>query len=393
MDILPDDIIKCVMLKSDIKNIFLLCGTCKKLNSFCQPMVSEILSAKTGLNTRNYTLKQLHILYLNNSFGDKRIVYKYGRTLIVKNNGEVFIMGLIDGKQCCEPKIVKDIKDVIKADIGEYFEVFLTKEGKVYTSNDICNIVLHPGIKQKLNLILDDVINISAGGNYILMLLSDGRVMGIGSNYSNQLGIKNKQIILEPTLIPNLKNIVEFGTVTCTSYFVSNDDKIYQSHINSEIKELISIVNINKFLTNIINVTILQLVNEKLHPVIFNTDPWKENTKYTIDSNLNIINISTCGTILYLDNNGDVYINGWIEKYIYKSINEENLHDDFMLINSATKIKGLKDIIYIYNGGCNWFFVDISYNLYVMGRNNHGVLGIGNLEKINKPTINTNIII
>jgi len=375
MDTLPDDIIKYIMLKTDIKYLNSLCDTCKRFKQFNRNILLENINTELDIN--NYTLKQLRILYENIKFGTKRIITEYARTFIVKDNGEVCTMGIIDDKSGSHPRIIKNIKDVIKVDTNGCCEIYLTKDGKVYISGsmeDIFNI-------DELYLLPDinNAIDISVGNNYILILLSNGKVMGFGSNDCNQLGIINRDIVLNPILIPILENIVNIQASGHTSYFLSKEGTVYRSCSMAGLLKFIDLDNVKRmFPAQNSDIIVSKINNGKLDLQMFwiRKNITIEHSKMEI--NFNMIDVSAFeNSILYLDNNGDVYVT-------YDGMGR--VFSNYATVKQI-KIKGLKNIISIYGNDDGWFFVDINKNLYVMGLNYQNELGLEYPNEITEPII------
>lgn len=301
---------------------------------------------------------------------------------MVKDNGEVYGTGVFRSMGSPVPTIIKDIKNVSKVDIGSNFMVFLTKNGKIYIYGYMEGIVNNNILRLENSF---NVIDVIAGDLYILILLSNGEVMGLGLNLHNRLGFGNIKNILNPTIIPNLENIILVTAYEEVSYFLTNEGNVLnikgepiKIHIESESIKSIIFRN-NKLLIRDNNFKYFEIRGRK----------YKQIDKYGINNLSNIIDISIKKDgMLILDNNGDVYVTGNIPEILYKSIVNEKEYDT---IKTPIKIEELNNIIYIYNDGYDWFFVDINKNLYVMGLNADGELGTkDNLERL-KPTLNPNI--
>jgi len=360
------------MLKTDIKDLFSLCITSKRLNIFCQSIISEKLSKETELDTSNYTLKQLRILYENKIFGTKRIIIKYDGTLFVKDNGDVYIMGLY-GEGSNSPRVIEDLKNVIKADNAGYFEVFLTKDGKVYVSGEVENLTDNTDEEANLVPNINNAVDISADEEKLLVLLSDGTVTILTTDQEDEI------------TIPNVKDIISVYQNGNISYFLTKNGKIYKIDGYFDMEE-IPINNVKTFQEINGCLTITQINNGKLN-VLYYDRKYNKFNNYDI-GNLNIIDIEPLeNAALLLDNNGDVYLIGETSTKQYELLTENSKS------TTPIKINGLKNIIYMSVSYNDSFFVDVNKNVYVLGLNSNGELGTGDLEKRLKPTLNPNIII
>lgn len=309
MEFLPCDIVKYLSSFISIIDILAFCNTCTKLNLFRKPIVIDYFNDIKGVNTEDYTTEQYKILYLNYKFGRGKIVSKYNCTLIIRDNGEVYEMGLTGSIVPNMPLINNEVRNIIKVDIGRTFRVFLTKYRKVYIGGYMRKII-YSGI---VMLSIENVIDILASEEYILMLLSNGKVMILGTT---------EEIKILPN-IDDIKSLILHNNSPC---LVSKEGKL-------------------------LDITGKIISIEDKHDA-------------------NIIDVSENKTLL-LDNNGDVYI---------KINNGKKL----------SKLKGLKDIIYLYSASDNSFFVDRYKNVYVMGENKHRELGLPQ-QYIFSPSINMSI--
>jgi hypothetical protein len=329
MEDLPQDVIKCIMLQMRIGDILTFGTTCKNFNNNTYNIFSIILSDMTGLDTNNYSIRELKILYMNKTFGEKRIVSKYGRTCIVTSTGKVYKNSTLE--------IIHGLGNILKVDIGLLYEIFLSKDGKVYVSRNY-------GYMPELVKDVDDAIDITAGSLYFFILLRNGNILKVED---------------ETVTIPlDVKNIIKIETFSKQLFFISSDNKLY-TYLDDCVKPILD--NVKKVFTFPTTITTLELENGNFS--VF------ENKK-RCESNYNIIDISvSLKTILYLDNNGHVYVTGDIDRYLWKNVEGyQDCPSYLFAINNKkmSRIIGLENIIFIYNSYSGWFFVDSKYKLYVM---------------------------
>jgi hypothetical protein len=406
---IPEDVIRYVVIQTDVEDIFELCKVSINFNIICRRVLYDKIPTK--LDISNYSLKQIKILYKNITFGTKRIVTDYSKTLIVKNNGKVYVTGLINESFICEPRLIENLSNVIKVDISTELDVFLTKDGKVYICGNTDYIIDLP--KHKVCQIpnINNAIDISADDEKIFILLSDGTIRLLEGSF-------NRPLDEDPLIKLDIKEIVSING----SYFLSKDNKFYkedkildniesfkdEDNIKSfkdedtiklfkdedNIKSFKDEDNIKSFKEKDQYMAISKISNGRLevvHTSVVHTSigVYRFNAKYNFDG---IIDICSMGSNMFLlDNNGDVYLIGYTINRQYKMLIEKNIPQND--IKSPIKVRGVKDIIYISSSDDNFFFVDINYNVIVVGENKNGELGMNEFSKISKPTINSKIIL
>ena len=73
--------------------------------------------------------------------------------------------------------------------------------------------------------ISDDVKDIATGGNFNLILRSDGTLWGVGSNQSGQLGLGNLGELNSLTKIAD--NVESIAANSSQSFFITKDGKLF----------------------------------------------------------------------------------------------------------------------------------------------------------------------
>jgi alpha-tubulin suppressor-like RCC1 family protein len=81
---------------------------------------------------------------------------------------------------------------------------------------------------------LSNVVQVTVGQYYSVVLTKDGLVYSFGQNCYGQLGFKNTVDINIPTLIPELKNIIQISTGTYHTLALRQDGKVYGFGINNK---------------------------------------------------------------------------------------------------------------------------------------------------------------
>jgi hypothetical protein len=308
-ELLPLDITKYIILKLDVKDFSSLCKvskTCSKY--FTKEIVANVLHKKKDMEVHDYTLHQLRILYENVMFGKKRIVHKYNRTVIITDNGKAFITKSTD--VLC---MIDGLENIIRADIGTNFEVFLTKDGKVYIYGDATNVInLIPMDDEPMMLLgINNAVDVSADEGYIIILLSNGEIMILGSSPEHDF-------FSQPFIFKDAKD-AQSVVVRQSSFYFGSSDGIYKIIPYAETIKVDNKPNRNK---NFISRS-------------------SENYK-----------------LLLLNKDGEVFIEGNISEKVFKPLVAKK--------NSYYKLKDLHNIIYIKNCDDKMFFVDINRNIIML---------------------------
>jgi hypothetical protein len=147
----------------------------------------------------------------------------YNHYIFLRYDGYVYIKGKSDyGQLGVKNRNVENIirnpflQDVIQISTYSNHSLALRSDGRVYSfgNNKYGQLgYISGGTNEYYPMIipdLDDVVQISVGNGFSLVLKSDGTVYGFGDNKYNQLGLK-ETTVKYPTKIPHLENIVKIS--------------------------------------------------------------------------------------------------------------------------------------------------------------------------------------
>lgn len=304
-DVLPEEILRTILDELDCKSAFLFCKTNPKLKRFCNQNLLPSLQnnfAKQGLQVNTLTEAKFTCEIKNRGYPTMTNHYGYLYVLI---DNKIYQIQLVENAK--EEIIVNDTINV--ENVGEIVQIafdydtlyILNSQGLVYKYQDnqavpinkINNIIymirnynslsfvdingnlydhklkVQPNqyitdmkrlyilknnkVYYIFNLmvpILTDIKAISSGNDHYLALSSDNQVYAWGKNDYGQLGLDDQNDYnLNPTLIPNLHNIVQVLAAKEISLFLTADGDVY--HCGRNLEEII--LSPTK-LTNISNV-------------------------------------------------------------------------------------------------------------------------------------------
>jgi hypothetical protein len=397
---LPEDILFEILSKLDYETILGFCSMSKQFELFCKNNLTRILQIslqnKTKFNTNGFTLKQLYILERNNKL--QKHIANFNDVYIINEKGELCII-YRDNSDYTETITLNTGLNIIKVVSGLNFFVLLEKNGKVYIKNRSRFIINSSAVttymKDKINKItiseiegINNAIDIIANTDSVLILLSDGSIMGFGNNeYGTIPNVPNPTIkvgnqiikvpfgnVEIPTLVPNLNNIryMEYGYKNM--YFVSNDDEIHEIYYNDEEdynfeeqlegKKIIKIQDWNKSILVLNSDGEVLLVTEKETTKVF--DNIIDISSFQ-DAGFDLIgtHINIYGS-LFLDRDGNVYLYGLFRKGFSNDESAEIIDEKRVKFNLPTKSDNFKNIVYIFGGNLlQLFLVDKDHNLYI----------------------------
>ncbi|HOM03209.1 MAG TPA: dockerin type I domain-containing protein [Acetivibrio sp.] len=154
----------------------------------------------------------------------KYVAANYSRTLIIKNDGTVWLHSLppISSSKDAEYLSweIKGLGDIKMADIGTGHVVVLREDGTVWTWGENVWGQLGNGAQQHHNVYtyiyfepnqaknLTDIVSVAAGQTHSVALKSDGTVWTWGGNFYGELGNGSTNYILEPQKIEGLEDVV-----------------------------------------------------------------------------------------------------------------------------------------------------------------------------------------
>lgn len=222
-------------------------GTINDLN------VKDIISISGGDN--NFLLLDCngkvlnHKLEYENISNVIEISAGYDHYMFLKSNGNVYVKGNNTFGQLGIK--VNDVKNVVRnlslnniVQISTYsnHSLALRSDGKVYSfGNNKYNQLGYKTDKTneyspKIIPGLDDVVQISAGNGFSLVLRSNGKVYGFGNNKYGQLKLDD-DIINFPTQIPKLNNIIKISAGNRHFLALDKNGKVYSSK-NIELNDI-----------------------------------------------------------------------------------------------------------------------------------------------------------
>lgn len=240
----------------------------------------------------------------------------------------------------------RQLNKVNKISAGGDHSLILDK-GKVHAfgNNSYGQLgVQYPGVSSKPIMIqeLPDIITISAGDQYSLMVDKKGEVYSVGNNFYGQLGLGQVYHTTIPTKIPNVKDIVQVSTSTWHSLLLDKDGKVY-SIGSSDCKEFKrSIPRLIPDLNNIIQIESGNDYSFALNDVgqvfPFRIEPKTFSQRIIPIPLLNNIILISMGNnySLFVNNEGRVYISSHVENCVLidniRNITEVSCGGDCMLL-------------------------------------------------------------
>ena len=280
--------------------------------------------------------------------------------------------------------------------------------------NKFCELKLNTLLKQKLHKetgFITDTYNreelvglcrlhstkhINAGFNHSL-ILKDGQVYSFGESSSGQLGLKNRQMVYEPTLISNLHNIKYISTgYYPTSWALNENGQVYSwgdQVLNSVDFDFTPqlIPNLNNIIQISAGEVYFYILNEKGQieegeiydslTVDYGPLVVGQNIPILAEAPNNVIQISAGSYhTLALTNTGEIYSFG-------NNFNGELGYGNYDDTNIPTLIPNLYNIIQISSGANHSLALSNDGKIYSFGINNNGQLGLGDNSSRNIPTL------
>jgi len=265
-------------------------------------------------------------------------------------------------------------------------------------------------IKQLINLCQLSSKNkyIDAGNEHSLILMSDGRVYGCGSNEYGQLGFHNYNNYVTPVLIPKLSDkVIQLAAGYKCSSVLTIEGNVYSfgNNYHGQLgfgepflgSKTIHNIKINSFMPyNVIHVSA-----DNDHSLILTNDGYvytfgdnecgqlglgDKNDRYipTLIQNLiQIIQVSGGSShSLVLTNNYQIYAFG---DNVYGQLGLGCSYEKNIVIPRL--INGFNDIIDISAGADHSLFLTETGQIYSCGDNEYGNLGLGNKDNTDIPTL------
>lgn len=250
-----------------------------------------------------------------------------------------------------EPYVVKNLPEIIQIAAGKNHTVALDKDGKIWRWGDNTYGQFGNGSTVSSNDprqgFYGEIVHkkISSGSNHILYIDEDGKLLVKGDNTYGQLGTGDNNERGDFTELPGPwgdKKIVKVETCADTSFVLTEDCKLYGWGRNDK-SQLHNNSNIDKNIPQYILAGIIDIAAGREH-------------------------------IISLDSDGDVCAWG------------DNTYGQIILnINGGGVNRLFTNARGIAAGDYQSFIIDENSNLYALGKNDRGQLGLLDTENKNQP--------
>lgn len=403
---LPDDLLRVIAYKADLKSLIKLCSVSRKFDFICRDP--------------GFWIDKIHYLQPNKIFGEdlkaKTIFQLYNIYKRMLNSGTLYItgsnryqqlgMGYTEDEYETIPVRFATTDKVFEVFCGSGYIIYVTDEGFAYgighnSSHQISwykdreNISTPVIIKDSQGNPFNDVKQVSGYQFHSALVTDVGNIYTFGNNSAGQLGLGYKSI---NDGIPNIladKNGVVFSDVkqvACGRYhtaFVTNDGFIYtfgqndrgqlglgdyeSRYIPTQIEGLFNVVQVACGALHTACIT------AEGHVYTFGHAATRTNVPHKIQNISNAVQIS-CGedSTVAVTSAGSVYAWG------------DDAHNVGTLgINSTINpqiIPNLNNIIQVSCGDTHTGFLTSTGYVYMTGDNYKGKAGLGSKNKSYKPT-------
>ena len=376
-------------------------------------------------NTTSQSTPQDITYFTTNGINIAKVSVGYGYTIFLADDGKVYSCGYNNYGQLGHgnytnyntPQEITFLSDknITHIECGYYYTLFLTSDGKVYSCG--YNVYGQLGLghnnhpqptPQEITHFTNNNINITqiaCGSSHAIFLASDGKVYGAGYNSNGQLGLGHTTHRNTPDEITyftnNGINITHASGGYYNTIFIASDGKVYSVGQNS--KGQLGLGNytnyntpqeITYFTTN--SITITQSVSGSEHTVFLASDGKvygcgnnnygqlghgnynnyntpQEITYFTTNNiNINLI-ASNAGSTIFLDTDSNVYTvgnNASGQLGLGNTTNQIVIQK--LVFFNATKYKYVKASFY------HSIFIADDGKVYSAGYNIDGQLGLGN---------------
>ena len=158
-------------------------------------------------------------------------------------HGESGQLGLRNENSINIPTLIRLNDNIIQVSAGVNHSLVLVKDGYVYAfgrNNGNLGFQVHNGNAGQLGLGdnlnrswpdkipgLNNIVQVSAGNSYSLVLTNEGKVLTFGYNEQGQLGLGDHDGRNNPTLIENLSNIIQISAGGYRSLVLSDKGQMY----------------------------------------------------------------------------------------------------------------------------------------------------------------------
>ena len=162
-------------------------------------------------------------------------------SLALKSDGSVWAwgenfrgqLGIGSAEDSYIPVQVSTLSDIVSVSAGNNYSLALKSDGSVWVWGDNSRDQLGIGSNDKyINVpvqvyTLSDIVSVSAGSDYSLILKSDGSVWAWGLNYHGQLGIGSNNNSNVPVQVSALSDLVSVSTETHHSLALKSDGSVW----------------------------------------------------------------------------------------------------------------------------------------------------------------------
>ena len=193
-----------------------------------------------------------------------RVISKNFRLLFITNDGKVYATG----GDVDVPRLVPNLSNVIQISSGGDFTLILNLNGQVHANGINSRGQLGLGDYNNRNIPtlisdLNNIIQIETGEEYFSLCLDmNGLVYAFGSGYDGQLGLGDNTSKNTPTVIPNLNNIIQMSCSFSYTLVLDAYGQVYgfggnhhgQLGLGDEISK--NTPTLNPYLTNIVRISI-----------------------------------------------------------------------------------------------------------------------------------------
>ncbi len=191
----------------------------------------------TGLNTNNYNLDQL--IRICRLPEPNNIIAGVMRSYIITLEGNVYRFGQSELGSNTDSRLIHSFNDIIQISTGSDHTLMLNRDGQVYGlgSNKYSELGLINVKEAKQPIIipgLNNIIQVTTGFNHSLALTADGEVYVFGNNTWNQIGINtNENEINIPTLLKLIPDIISISAGYHYSLLLGSNGKVYSIGYNN----------------------------------------------------------------------------------------------------------------------------------------------------------------